>query len=151
MIFSREVPTGTGRVTFLEPTEKGWEYLESLGHFKKNSRYKGGYAHEYWKKKIGNYLREKGYEVIEEKPIGDGKSVDLVATDGEEEMAIEIETGKSDSMYNIRKDMDAGFDKVYSVALSRRVRDKIIREAKEGNLLDTPGLEIMYVSDFLKS
>ena len=44
-------------------------------------------------------------------------------------VAIEIETGKSDSIYNIRKDLIAGFDEVLVVALSpeaeKRIRNAI--------------------------
>ena len=48
----------------------------------------------------------------------------------EEKIAIEIETGKSDAIYNIRKDINAGFDKVVSVALSEEVKMKLTNHLK---------------------
>jgi len=39
--------------------------------------------------------------------------------------AVEIETGKSDEIENIRRDLRAGYDLVIIVALNKRVEDKI--------------------------
>ena len=84
------------------------------------SHRKGGPEHEYWKDKLRDYFREKGYKVVEEKPIGGGKSVDLVAENDKEKIAIEIETGKSDAFHNLAKDLEKDFDKVIVVELKRK-------------------------------
>ena len=47
--------------------------LESLGVNPNVSHRKGGPEHEYWKNKLAEYFRERGYKVTEEKPIGGGK------------------------------------------------------------------------------
>jgi len=70
--------------------------------------------------------RKAGYEVNEEVPIKDG-SVDLVASDGKELIAIEIETGKSDAIRNIRKDLQAGFDRVVVGLIDPELKSKIVR------------------------
>jgi len=41
---------------------------------------------------------EQGKSAEEEKPIGAGKTVDLVASKSRRKIAIEIETGKSDAV-----------------------------------------------------
>jgi hypothetical protein len=40
----------------------------------------GGITHEYWKNKYAQILKDKGFDITFEKPIGEGKSVDVVAT-----------------------------------------------------------------------
>ncbi len=58
--------------------------------------------------------------MIEEKPIGGGKSVDLVAVNDMEKIAIEVETGKSDAFYNLTKDLGEALDKVIVVELKKK-------------------------------
>ena len=60
-------------------------------------------------------------------PIGNGKTVALLATKEDRAIAFEIETGKSDVTANVRKCLGAGFDKITVVATSARVRDKLCR------------------------
>ena len=43
--------------------------------------------------------------------------MDLVATKGDERIAIEVETGKSDTKKNIKKCKEAGFGKVFVVQI----------------------------------
>jgi len=83
-----------------------------------------------WKKRLADYYREKGYRVVEEYPIGQGKTVDLVAMKEGKRLVIEIETGKSDAVYNIRKDLEAGFDTVLSVGYSPELINKIVQNLK---------------------
>ena len=43
--------------------------------------------------------------------------------DNGKRLAIEIETGKSDILYNISKDLEAGFDRVVCFSISEKLRD----------------------------
>lgn len=45
--------------------------------------------------------------------------MDLVAEKEGTRIAVEIETGKSDTIYNIRKDFEAGFDEVVVIVLNQ--------------------------------
>jgi len=81
--------------------------------------------HQYWKEKVAARLRELGFRVEEEHPIGGGRTVDLVATRNGKRYAIEIETGKSDAAANVRKCIEAGFDLVLSVATNLDTKDAI--------------------------
>jgi hypothetical protein len=42
-------------------------------------------------------------------------------------LAIEIETGKPDAVYNIKKDLEVGFDRVIVIALSKKVMDGMLQ------------------------
>jgi len=111
-----------GRIKVLCLTRKG---REVLGYDAVRSTRHGGIEHQYWKEKVAAKLRECGYTVREEYPIGNGRTVDLVAQKDGKRIAIEIETGKSDAVANIRKCLDAGFEMVVSVATTDAVKDAI--------------------------
>ena len=68
--------------------------------------------------------RIAGYKAKEEVPIKSG-AVDLVVTDGKEIIAIEIETGKSDAIHNIKKDLQESFDKIISVVLDKKAKERV--------------------------
>ena len=98
--------------------------LESLGVNSNVSHRTGGIEHPYWKRRLADYFREKGYGVVEEKAIGKGKTVDLVAENENEKIAVEIETGKSDAFHNLTKNLGSGFDKIIVVNLKKKQRDE---------------------------
>jgi len=97
------------KITLLELTPKA---SILLGSNPKKSWRKGGVEHQYWVKKVAEDYRKKGYRVEEEVPIGEGKSVDVVAVKDGKRIAIEVETGKSDVERNVKNCMEAGFDDV---------------------------------------
>jgi hypothetical protein len=123
LIEVKDFPTQTGRFKLLIPTEEGSAVLKSLGINSNLSHRTGGIEHHYWKRRLADYFREKGYGVTEEKAIGKGKTVDLVAENEEEKIAVEIETGKSDAFYNLTKNLGNGFDKIIVVNLKKKQRD----------------------------
>jgi len=57
--------------------------------------------------------------------------VDIVAKKDGKRIAVEIETGKSDAVYNIRKDLEAGFDEVIIMATNSKVKEQVIYKLKE--------------------
>jgi hypothetical protein len=65
-------------------------------------------------------------------------------------IAIEIETGKSDSVYNIRKDLEAGFDEVISVALNNEIKEEIFAEFTKSGLNNEKKVELIEIGDFLE-
>ena len=67
----------------------------------------------------------RGYQVLEEMPIGGGKTIDLVAARNGKRIAVEIETGKSDASANVRKCKKAGFTDVAVVAVSNSVKERL--------------------------
>lgn len=119
-----EIAIKKGRIKLLELTEKGTKILDVMGYQRKPQKGEGGIEHEYWKKKIGDFYRKKGYKVLEEYEIRKGKKVDLFAKKEDEKIAIEVETGKSDIEANIRK--VSGLDcQVIFYAVNREVEKRI--------------------------
>jgi hypothetical protein len=96
------LPTKNGRILLLEPTQRAKEYFLSLG-MKSDSNRKGGLVHQYWSMKVANYYRHEGFKVRYEVSISQGKTVDLVIEKDNQKIAVEIETGKSNAIENIRK------------------------------------------------
>jgi hypothetical protein len=115
LIEQEKVSVPQGSVTLLKATEKGRELLASWGIQPKALPHNGSLSHEYTKKRIAEEYRSRGYHVEEEYPLGGGKAVDLMATKGDERIAIEVETGKSQVNENLRKCKEAGFEKVVVV------------------------------------
>ncbi len=112
------IKVSNGRIKLLELTDKGREEVREYG-FQRSPRH-GGVEHLYWVRKVKHKLESKGYHVEEEYPIGNGETVDLVIG---KNVAVEIETGKSDAIRNIRKCLDAGFE-VVSVATNKSAMEK---------------------------
>lgn len=58
----------------------------------------------------------------------------MVAEKDGKRIAIEIETGKSDAIYNISKDIKEGFDEVISLPLNIKCKEKNYTELKNQDL-----------------
>ena len=104
--------------------------LRDAGHEVKKPR--EGIVHLYWKTRIADSYREKGYDVSVEEIIN-GRP-DIIARKDGIKIAVEIETGKSDFIGNIQRALKAGFDKVMCVATDKRVEDKIRREIRKNSI-----------------
>ena len=59
------------------------------------------------------------------------REIDLVVKKGEEEIAVEIETGKSDCNANVQACLEAGFKKIVVVATSRTAFIALLRIQKD--------------------
>jgi len=122
LIFCSRVSLPHGRTKILSLSEKGRKLLGISGG---ESDRHGGPEHRYWSKLLAERLRQHGYDVTEEAPIGNGKAVDILAVKDGRRIAFEIETGKSDAAGNVRKCLDAGMDRVLVVATSAAARNAI--------------------------
>jgi DNA-binding MarR family transcriptional regulator len=135
LISWRAVSTKTGRLKVLVLTDAGKTAIPDVKIekvFNKNE----SWEHAVAKAKIAEHYKAKGYSVTMEYRLPGGRAVDIVAEKDGKRIAIEIETGKSDSLYNIRKDLEAGFDEVVVVAISQEVANRISAEI---NSLSTEG------------
>jgi len=134
---STQISTFEGRVIYLEPTARA---LNELGI---ERRREGGPEHEYWKQRVAEHLKQNGYHIEIESPIGEGKTVDIVAAKDGQRLAIEIETGKSNVMDNIRKLCSGNFSKIWVVCLNETVK-KTLRDAFENaDIADSISLRII--------
>ena len=147
LIYWKGVSTQSGRIKVLLLTHKGKTAIGKPGEdkiFPRNT----SFEHEYWKYKIAGIYRKKGYKVTLEYSIGDGKKVDIVAEKDGKRIAIEIETGKSDSIYNIRKDLEASFDEVVSIFLMKNIKDTILLQLKKSGLDKEEMVKLLDLTDF---
>lgn len=94
----------------------------------------GSLVHEYWKRFYAQRSREQGYKVILEAPRKSGK-VDVLAVKNDKSIAIEIETGKSDVVKNVKQDLLSGFDKVLVVATDKNVLGKVEKDLARVGLI----------------
>ena len=103
-----------------ELTSKGRAVLADLGHDSKDD--KESVEHKFWKFRIAEYYRNKGFEVLVEEHIN-GRP-DIIVINGSKKVAVEIETGNSDFIKNIERDLKA-FDETVCVAVNKEVEEKI--------------------------
>jgi len=121
-----DISTGKGRIKLLTPTDRGRWALRRAG-YEPRSAGKGGPEHEYWKHRIADALKKAGYEVETERPLEEGHQTDIAAHKGGRWIAVEVETGESDIVGNIRKNLKVGFDKVICAATSKQTQAKLKR------------------------
>jgi hypothetical protein len=105
-------------IKILGLTEQGRNVLG----IKTQSSREGGLVHRYWQHRLAEHLKSCGYNVEIEAPVGNGKTIDIVAERDGKRIAFEIETGNSDVATNIQKCLKAKFDKIIVVAVSDTVK-----------------------------
>lgn len=116
--------TPTGRVQILRLTDPGRSQLTDAETRPEPKRH-GGLEHRLLKRRISELLREEGWTCAEEARIGGGQTVDILATKKGRHLVVEVETGKSDAVHNVRRALAAGFTRVLVVATSQPVQNRI--------------------------
>jgi hypothetical protein len=129
----RKIITGQGWITLFELTQKGRLKLRDLGHEIKNT--KEGIVHRFWKHKIAEHYKKQGFKVFIEEYYVNGRP-DIIVFENRKKVAIEIETGKSNIVYNIQKCQKAGFDEILCIATNRNVEKKIRDELATKGIVD---------------
>ena len=132
------VEIGRTRKVLLRLTKQSREAL-NLGSSEPQH---GSIVHEYWKRFYAQRFREQGYQVEFEMSRKSG-NVDVVARKGAENIAIEVETGKSDFVRNVKQDLLSGFDKIIVVATDKKALGKVEREFAKAGLMGIERIEIV--------
>jgi hypothetical protein len=114
LLTSANISTDRKIIKILDLTEQG---RNALGIKSQSSR-EGGLVHRYWQHHLAEHLKTCGYKVEIEAPVGDGKTIDIVAERDDKRIAFEIETGNSDTAANVKKCLSSGIDMVFVVATS---------------------------------
>lgn len=111
-----------------------------------NEPQQGSIVHEYWKRYSGQRFREQGYLVEFEVPRKSGR-IDVVAEKDGKKIAIEIETGKSDFLKNIRQNLSAKYDQIFIIATDKSAYKKIEKELAGLGLIGVDRLRLLLSSD----
>jgi len=137
-IESQTVELGRTRKVVLRLTKQA---KETLGLDSKIPEY-GSLVHEYWKRFYGRKFERKGYKIDFEVPRKSGRT-DVVACKENERIAIEIETGKSDFLRNVKQNLAAKYDKVIVVATDKPAFKKIDKQLAQAGLLIPGRVELV--------
>lgn len=95
------IPEGGTKIV-LEITKPGVELLQELGHTCHHPYFANGAEHEVAKDQVARSLKTQGFHVTKEHRLPAG-TVDVYAKRGDERIAIEVETGKSNIQANLDK------------------------------------------------
>ena len=126
LIVQKKIITNSGWITLFELTPKGKTMLRDLG-YEVNGNIES-IEHKFWKFRIAEYYKNKGLDVLVEEHIN-GKP-DIIAMNKNKKTAIEIETGSSDFIKNITRDVKL-FDNVICIATSKEAEEQIRNELKD--------------------
>jgi len=144
LIVPRRIITRKTQIVLADITMKGKALLRQAGFeiFDKSE----GVEHRYWKERIAGFYREKGFNVIVEEPVNG--YADIVVENKDKRIAVEIETGNSDALANIRKDIKAGFHTILSVSTNSDVLERIKRQVKDDYLDQDERIKLLLAQDF---
>ena len=137
-IESQTVESGRTRKVILRLTKQA---KETLGVDSEIPEY-GSLVHEHWKRVYARRFERQGYKVDFEVPRPSGR-VDVFASNENETIAIEIETGKSDFLRNVQQDLVAKYDKIMVVATDKPAFEKIEKQLVQAGLLISGRIELV--------
>lgn len=130
-------PVYIDRKKLFEVTDHGKKIAEDLKIFMPPKRTRGGLEHDYWVQQIIKFLQKNGFD-----PACEMDNIDLV--DKESDIAIEIETGKSDINANVNKLNNYPIKNCFMVATSKQLEMKL-----RGIQKNHPAIRVFFVRDFL--
>ncbi|MBL4653823.1 MAG: ATP-binding protein [Flavobacteriales bacterium] len=121
------IETGNTRKLMIRPSA---EFKRILGHA--NTR--ESITHEYWKHWYAEKLKQQGFQVRLE-ATRHGGTVDILAFDDKQQIGVEIETGKSDMLSNVKNGLLSRFNKIIVIATDRRSNSVIEKQLAKQYLL----------------
>jgi hypothetical protein len=118
-------PGGRGeRFKLLDLTDKGRDLLARYGIAVAVGHGRGGIGHQWWARRVAEWLRSEGSEV-EIEDGSRGARVDLLVRTSGHEVAVEIELREGHALENIRKDLAVGFAHVVCLFDSPEAQEKV--------------------------
>jgi hypothetical protein len=111
------IATRSGQVVLYQLTDFGGTVCSSAG-VDPGPPPRASLEHAFWVQKATAFFEQKGYDVVCEHPVQGNGAIDILASRPGEQVAVEIETGKSDIKGNLDKIRSAGFDRIVFIATS---------------------------------
>ncbi len=111
------IATRSGQVVLFQLTDAGRALCSALG-IEPGPTPRESLEHMFWVERTAKYFENDGYEVKREHPVKGNGAIDILATRPGHTVAVEVETGKSNTKENLTKIAHAGFDRIVLVATS---------------------------------
>ena len=143
LIEQQVVDLGKTRKALLKLAKKGEKLFEEVQACGNES-----IVHGYWKRFYAARFRDAGYEVREEAVRNSGR-VDVLAVKKGEKIAVEVETGKSDVVKNVKADLVFGCTRIVVVATDKGALGKVDRELAKAGLLGIGRIRIVLRDEVL--
>jgi hypothetical protein len=137
--------TRTGKVVLLQLTSPGKRFMRNKGYQIHQSYRDESLIHEYWKYKAAKHYESLGYKVEIEKKVNG--CTDLVIEKNGKKFAVEIETGKSNWLVNMKRNINYGFQNIIVIATNDKIYNKL-KKIKENNLIESY-IEVCRAQSFL--
>lgn len=137
------VKVGKSRKVILRLTSTA---QKSLGFDNIPARF-GSVAHEYWKRYYGRLFQDYDYRISFETPRKSGR-IDVVAAGKDEKIAVEIETGKSDVVRNVKQDLLSAYSRILVVATDKSALKKVEKLLAKKGLIIPKRIEIILAGEF---
>ncbi|QNN23343.1 ATP-binding protein [Planctomycetales bacterium ZRK34] len=110
----------------------------------------GSLPHRYWTGYYADWLSGKGYDVQCEAPIGGGR-VDVLAQRNNKIIAVEVETGKSDVVRNVRGCLKAKMKTIVIVAVDENALNVVHKQLGRAGLLITGRVKVVLRDEWARS
>ncbi len=126
------ISTATGQVKLLQLTLTG---CALMGKKRRQSVIENpSLTHQYWVNEIKQVLEKNDYAVLKDHRFLSGGVVDLYATKAKINIAVEVETGKSNVLHNVRKCMNANVNHLIIAATTKEALAKMKAQLANANL-----------------
>ena len=142
------IATRSGQVVLYQLADHGRSVCKSIG-IDTGPTPRTSVEHSFWMRKAAEHFEKKGYDVTREYAFAGNGVIDLLAERPGERLSIEIETGKSDALDNIKRNLEEdGFDNVYSLGTNQAVVTKIGEQIKKSDVGNSDRVRICSVREF---
>jgi len=145
LLSSHLVTTPSGRVRYVRLEEKARQVLKRGGVTLPPARGNEGPEHEYWKHRAAEHFRRQGHRVELEKALPSGHRVDVFATGGHRDLAVEIERSPDQAVANLERCLEGTTGDVVVIAARPGLRGEI--ESRIRLRSDTRRVEIWDLRD----
>lgn len=133
------IATRSGQVVLYQLTDFGRTVCSSVG-IDPGPRPRQSLEHSFWVHRAARYFEKRAYDVSREHPVKGNGAIDIFAKKGDEKVAVEVETGKSNVKSNLDKIRNAGFDRIVVIATSPSAVTAC-QKAIDSSLEDSPRIE----------
>jgi len=109
------IATRSGQVVLYQLTDLGRTLCSAMG-IDPGPRPRESLEHAFWVGRTAGFFESQGYRISCEHAVKGNGAIDILAERHGEQVAVEVETGRSNVKNNLAKIRNAGFDRIILVA-----------------------------------